>query len=151
MVDVFLFVTTLVMIIITLVVIYMACNHSKLKALVTNFALWHLKGIEATDLRFQDVYCTCKIQWYIITLLLLTLLGIVFIITNKFRKSNLFRGHLFSNITKVMPFILDNQSHVLVNLCKIAGSKHFIRIAGIITPECINFKTIWIWDILEID
>ena len=38
-VDIFLFVTALVTIIVTMVVIYVTCSHSKLKALVTNFAL----------------------------------------------------------------------------------------------------------------
>ena len=77
MVDVLLFVTALIMIIIKLIVIYVVCSPSKLKAMVTNIALQHLKGVEAIDSRFQDVYCTCKIQWYIIALFLLILLGIV--------------------------------------------------------------------------
>ena len=79
-----------------------------------------------------------------IALLLLILLSIVFIVTNKIRKSNLFRGHLFSNITKVMLFISDTQSYVPLNLCKIAGSIHLFRIRGKFTPECINFKRNWI-------
>ena len=144
MVDVFLFVTVLITIIITMVVIYVVCSHSELKTLVTNIALQQLKGVEATDLRFQDIYCTCKMQWYMIALLLLILLGIVFIVTNKIRKSNLLQGHQFSNITKVMLFISDSQSYVPVNLCKIAGSIHLFRIRGRLTPECITFKINWI-------
>ena len=88
MVDVFLYVTTLMTIIITLVVIYVVCSQSKLKTLVTNIALQHLKRVEATDLRFQDVYCTCKIQWYMLALLVLILLGIVFIVTNAMYSSD---------------------------------------------------------------
>ena len=98
-----------------------------------------------------DVYSTCKMQWYIIALLLLILLGIVFIVTSKIRKSNLFRGHLFSNINKVLLFISDTQSYVLVNLCKIAGSVNLFRIRGGLTPKCINFKRNWILEISEID
>ena len=49
MVDVFLFVTALITIIITVVVIYLVCSHSKLKTLVMSIALQHLKGVEATD------------------------------------------------------------------------------------------------------
>ena len=79
---IFLFVTALIMIIVTLVSIYVVCGHSKLKTLVTNIALQHLKGVEAADPRFQDVYSTCKTQWYMIALLLLILFGIVLIITN---------------------------------------------------------------------
>ena len=151
MVDLFLFVTALITIIVMMVVIYVTCNHSKLKTLVTNAALQQMKRVEATDLRFQDIYCTCKTQWYMIALLLLILLDIVFIITNKIRKSGLLWGYFFSNITKVMLFISDSQSYVLVNLCKIARSIHLFRIRERLTPEYINPKRNWIWDVLEID
>ena len=40
-------------------------------------------------------------------MLLLILLGVVFIVTTKVRKLDLFGGHLFSNVTKVMLFISD--------------------------------------------
>ena len=58
--DVLPFSTTLVTIIITLIVIYMVCGQSKLKTLVANIALQHVKGIEATDPRYQEIYCACK-------------------------------------------------------------------------------------------
>ena len=50
-----------------------------------------------------------------------------------------------------MLFISDSQSYVPVNLCKIVGSIHLFRIRGRLTPECINFKRNWIWDVLQID
>ena len=50
-----------------------------------------------------------------------------------------------------MLFISDSQSYVPVNLCKIAGSIHLVRIRGRLTPECINFKINQIWDVFEID
>ena len=62
MVDLFLFVNALITIIVTMIVIYVVCSHSKLKTLVTNIALQHLKKVEATDPKFQDMYCTCKTQ-----------------------------------------------------------------------------------------
>ena len=77
------------------------------------------------------MYGTCKTQGYIIALLLLILLGIVFIVTNNIRKSNLLRGHLFSNITKVMLFMSDTQSYLPVILCKIAGGIHLFRMREI--------------------
>ena len=151
MIDIFLFVAALISILVTLVVIYVVCSHSKLKTLVANITLQHLKGTKATNPRFQDVYCTCKMQWYMLAMLLLILLGIIFIVTSKVRKSNLFRGHLFSNITKVMLFISDTQSYVPVNLCKVAGSIHLFKITGRLTPDCVGFKKNCIWDVLEID
>ena len=58
LIDILLFSATLVTIIITLVVIYLVCGQSKLKALVANIALQHAKGIEAADVK--GVYCTSK-------------------------------------------------------------------------------------------
>ena len=86
-----------------------------------------------------------------IALLLLILLDIVFIATNKIRMSNLLWGHLFSNKTKVMLFISDPKSYVPMNLCEISEGIHLFRIRGRLTPECITFKRNWIWDVLEID
>ena len=144
MAEILLYVTMLITIIATMVVIYVVCGHFKLKTLVSNMALQQMKIIEATDTdpRVQDIHCTCKTKWYMIALLLLILLGIVFIITNNIRKSNLLQGHLFSNVTKVMLFISDSQSYVLISLSKVAGSIHLFRIGGRLTPECINFKEI---------
>ena len=90
-------------------------------------------------------------QWCIICLLLLALLGMIYLVSNRIKKSNLFGGHLFSNVTKVMLFISKMHSYVPVNLCKIAGSIHLFNIRGKLTPECIKFKKTWIWDVLEID
>ena len=89
MIDIFLFVTELITIIVTLVVIYVICSHAKLKTLVTDIAVQCIRGAEATNPnRFQDVYCTCKMQGYMLAMLLLILLGIIFIVTSKVRKCN---------------------------------------------------------------
>ena len=128
--DTLLFSAALVRIIITLVVIYMVCRQSTLKTLVANIALQCIKGIEATDLRYQDIYHACKMQWYIIGMLLIILLGMIYLVTNKIKKSYLFGGHLFSDVTKVKLFISNTQSYVPINLCKIAGSIHLFKIRG---------------------
>ena len=60
--DVLLFSAALLMIIVTLVVIYVVCGQSKLKTLVANIVLQHIKGNEAADPRFQDIYLACKMQ-----------------------------------------------------------------------------------------
>ena len=49
MVDMLLFTEALITIVITLVVMYMVCGQSKLKALVANIALQHIKAVEAAD------------------------------------------------------------------------------------------------------
>ena len=73
-----------------LVAIYVVCRQSKLKTLVANIALQSIKGTEAADPRFQDIHCTCKMQWYIIGMLLITLLGMKYLVTNRIKKSSLF-------------------------------------------------------------
>ena len=84
---------------------------------MTSIVLQEIKGTNAAfdQDRFKDIYCTCKMQWYIIAMLLLILLGIIFIVTTKVRKLSLFGGHLLSNLTAVMLFISDTQSYVLIN------------------------------------
>ena len=70
---------------------------------------------------------------------------------NKIRKSCLFKGHLFSNMTKVMLFISKTKSYVPIKLCRIAGSIHLFRIRTRLTIENVRFKRNWILDVLEID
>ena len=110
--DVLLFSAALVTMIITLVVIYMVCGQSKLKALVANIALQCAKEIEAADM--TDTYCMCKRNWYIIGVLLIIMIGIFYLVTNKINKSGLFKGQLFSNMTKVMLFISNSKTYVLI-------------------------------------
>ena len=90
-------------------------------------------------------------QRYTIAMMLLTLLGIMFMVTSKVRKLTLLRGHLFSNVVKVMVFVSDDQSYVLVKLCKVARSIHLFKLMGKLTTGSVTFKRNWIWDILEID
>ena len=90
LVDVFLFTAALITMIIALVVIYMLCRQSKLKALVANIVMQHTKAVEAADM--TDMYCVCKTNWYIIGILLITMLGIIHLVTNKIKKSSFFKG-----------------------------------------------------------
>ena len=90
-------------------------------------------------------------QWYILGMLLIILLGMNYLVINKIKTSNLFGGCLFSNVTKVKLFISNTQSYVSINLCKIASSIHLFKIRGRLTPENIKFKKNCIWNVLEID
>ena len=49
MVDMLLFTAALITKVVTLVVMYMVCRQSKVKALVANIALQHTKAVEAAD------------------------------------------------------------------------------------------------------
>ena len=142
LVDVLLFTAALVTMIISIMVIYMVCRQSKLKALVANIALQCTKAVEAADT--TDRYCICEPKWYIVGLLLIMLLGIVYLVMNKVKKSSLFKGHLFSNMIKVMLFISNTRSYIPIKLRKIAGRIHLFRIRGRLTIEQVRFKRNWI-------
>ena len=89
--DILLFTSALITLIITLVIIYVMYRQSKLKALVTNIALQQIKTVEAPAM--SDILCTCKTQWYIMGMLIIITLGMLYLVTNKMRKSSFFKGH----------------------------------------------------------
>ena len=95
-------------------------GQSKLKALVTNIVMQGIKAIEAAGV--SDMLCTCKTQWYIMGMLTIITFGMLYLVTNKLRKSIFFKGCLFSNNTKILLFILNTHSYVPIKLCKVAGS-----------------------------
>ena len=84
-------------------------------------------------------------------MLIIILLGMLYLVTNKIKKSSLFKGCLFSNVTKVMLFISNTRSYVPIKLCRIAGSIHLFRMRGRLNSENVKIKKNWIWDVLEID
>ena len=147
--DILIFTAALITLIITLVIIYVMYGQSKLKALVTNIAMQRIKAVEATDM--SDMVCTCKTQWYIMGMLLIITLGMLYLVTNKIRKSSFFKRCLFSNNTKILLFISNTHSYVPIKLCRIAGSIHLFRIRGRLNLENVKIKKNWIWDVLEID
>ena len=75
----------------------------------------------------------------------------LYLVTNKLRKSSFFKGRLFSNNTKILLFISNPHSYVPIKLCRVAGSIHLFRIRGRLNPDNVKLKKNWIWDVLEID
>ena len=147
--DVLIFTATLITLIIALIVIYVLYGQSKLKALVTNIAMQRIKAVEAADT--NNMLCTCKTQWYIMGMLIIITLGMLYLVTNKIRKTSFCKGRLFSNNTKILLFLSNAHSYVPVKLRRIAGSIHLFRIKGRLKPENVKLKKNWIWDVLEID
>ena len=142
------FTAVLITLIITLIIIC-AIQQSKLKALVTNIAMQRIKAVEAADM--SDILCTCKTQWYIMGMLIIITLGMLYLVTNKIRKTSFCKGCLFSNNTKILLFISNTHSYVPIKLCRVAGSIHLFKIRGRLNPEHVKIKKNWIWDVLEID
>ena len=147
--DILLFIAALITVVITLVIIYVMYGQSKLKALVTNIAMQRIKAVEAADM--SDILCTCKTQWYIMGMLLIITLGMLYLVTNKVRKSKFCKGRLFSNNTKILLFVSNTHTYVPIRLCRTAGSIHLFKIKGRLNPEKVKLKKNWIWDVLEID
>ena len=143
------FTATLITLIIVLIVIYVLYRQSKLKALVTNIAMQRIKAVEAADM--NGMLCTCKTQWYIMGMLIIITLGMLYLVTNKIRKTSFCKGCLFSNNTKILLFISNAHSYVPIKLCRVAGSIHLFQIKGRLKPKNVKLKKNWIWDVLEID
>ena len=99
-------------------------GQSKLKALVTNIAMQRIKTVEAADM--SNMLCTCKMQWYIMGMLTIITLGMLYLVTNKIRKSSFFKGRLFSNNTKILLFISNTHSYIPIKLCRVARKYSFV-------------------------
>ena len=115
--DVLIFTAVLITLIITLIIIYVLYEQSELKALVMNIAMQRIKAVEAADM--SDILCTCKTQWYIMGMLIIITLGMLYLVTNKIRKTSFCKGHLFSNNTKILLFSIQ---HPLICTYKIMYS-----------------------------
>ena len=120
--NVLMFTAVLITLIIMLIMIYVLYRQSKLKALVTNIAMQRIKAVEAADM--NGMLCTCKTQWYIMGMLIIITLGMLYLVTNKIRKTSFCKGRLFSNNTKILLFISNAHSYVPIKLCRVAGSIH---------------------------
>ena len=144
-IDIFLFVTAIILLAVTTIVMYILCTHIKLKSLISSLALHQIKEVgmlakQESVSTVKDIECTCKLQWYTILKLSSSILGLVIFVILKSRKLKLFRGHLFSNTVKIMLFILDTKYHVPVILCRMAGSIPLFKSTGMLTPENVKFK-----------
>ena len=106
-------------------------------------------AVEATDV--SDMLCTCKVKWYIMGMLIIITLGILYLITNKIRKSSFLKDVFFSNNTKILLFVSNTHLYISIKLCRVARSIHLFRIRGRLNPENVKLKKNWIWDVLEID
>ena len=75
----------------------MLYRQSKLKALVTNIAMQRIKAVEAADM--SDML-------YIMGMLIIITLGMLYLVTNKLRKTSFCKGRLFCNNTRLCSLYL---------------------------------------------
>ena len=149
-VDVFLFITTVISLLVTTLAIYLLCKHKKLRMLLASLALQQVKEVGAVTTQ-EEVTTECIIQNYIILALTVTMFGLVMFAVLHCRKLKLCRGCMFSNALKIMIFISDVQYYVPIKLCNTAGSIHVFKIAGIIKTENVKLNQNYIWDTIEIN
>ena len=77
-IDIFLFITAIISILVTILAIYLLCKHKKLRMLVTSLALQQIKEAGAVT-RQEEVTaaCTGKNQFCIILALSISIFGLV--------------------------------------------------------------------------
>ena len=106
--DVIIFVTGILTVILTFVIMYMLCRQFKLKSIVANMALQCIKTIEAATIKETE---SCNIE--LMQLLMIpNLVMTVLLIFIKLKKSKVFQRHLFINMVKINLFLANTQSYV---------------------------------------
>ena len=72
------------------------------------------------------------------------LLSMMIVVLLHYRRSKFCRGYRFSNIVKIVLFILDVQHYIPVKLTKTSGSPH-------LNSDDIKLNKSYLWDTLEIN
>ena len=146
-VDVIVFATGILTVILTFVIMYMLCRQSKLKSIVANMALQCIKTIEAAMTK-ETESCNFELMQLLIILNLVMTVLLIFI---KLKKSKVFQGHLFTNMVKINLFLANTQSYMPLELNSAAGNVHLFKLSGALVTENFILKKNWIWDVLEIN
>ena len=99
--------------------------------LVASLALQKVREVGAVTVQENvTMTCSCKIKFYVILVLSISIPGLVIFAVLHSRKLKLCRGCLFSNAVKIMAFISDVQYYVPIKLCKTIGSIYLFKITG---------------------
>ena len=96
-VDIFVFTSSIISLILTTLVIYLFCIHKHIRTLVASLILHKIKEVEATS-SSKQTNSECKTLVYIG--IILTVLSLVIITFLHYRKSRLCTGYKFSNAVK---------------------------------------------------
>ena len=91
-IDVFEFITAIISIISTIVIIYAICKHNKLRTLVTSLTLQQAKEVKAEEISEWNHNCECTAQFYIILALSVIIIGLVVFMILQVRRIKLCRG-----------------------------------------------------------
>ena len=147
MVDVILFMTGILTVILTFIIMYMLCGQSRLKSVVANLALQRVKTVEAAAIK---EFNNCNLE-LIQLLIMLNLILTILLVLAKLKKSKVFQGHIVTNMVKIKLFLANTQSYVPLELNSAAGNVHLFKLSDALTVEKFTLRKNWIWDVLEID
>ena len=140
--DIFVFISTIISLLTTALMIYLLCQHKKIRMLITSLILHQVKEVGAASLGTNS---ECTTLAYIG--IILTILSLIIVTFLHYRKSNFCKGHRFSSTVKIMMFISD----VPIKLCKTAGSIHLFKIVDTLKARNIKLIKNYLWNTLEID
>ena len=139
--DVLVFATGNLSVSLTFVLIYMLCRQFKLKSLVANMALHHVKTIEAATLK-ENENCDFGIMKFLI---ILNLAMTVLLVLIKIKKSRVFQGCLFTNMVKVNLFIAGHSI-----LCTIRNKQNSQECASIQIDRCSTHREFYSKEKLDV-
>ena len=122
----FIFVMTLISLVVAIIVQMLLFKGAKMWALVTNLAMQ--KSVKT--LTEGTVICSNYEYWIIIAWLSLILLSVMFLAIEKVHKMPIFRKHQYSNTITVLIFISNIKSYIPIKLCKTTGSIHLFKLMG---------------------
>ena len=145
--DLLVFIVAILTVLIMFIIIYMFAGQSKLKKLVANIALQHVKAIDALNTNNQKQYCDIGMLKF---LMILNLIMVIIIILVKIKKSRIFQGQFFSNMLKIKLFLVDTESYVPLELNNLAGNVHLFKLTEV-SLDIVTLKKNWKWDVLEVN
>ena len=98
-VNIFIFISSIISLISTTLIMYLMCKHKKIRTLLASLVLHQVKEV-GTSSRETNSECTTLAYIGII----LTILSLIIVMYLDYRKSKIFKGHMFSNVVKIMIF-----------------------------------------------
>ena len=91
-IDVFVFITAIILVISTIIIIYAICKHNKLRTLVTSLAFQQAEEVKAEEISEGNHNCECTAQFYIIlALTVVIIIGLVVFLILQVRRIKLCR------------------------------------------------------------
>ena len=105
--DIFVFISTIISLMTTILTVYLLCKHKKIRALLASLVLHQTKEVGTTSGETNSESTTLAYIGIILTILSLIIVTFLY-----YRKSRFCKGQRFSNVVKIMIFISDLQNYV---------------------------------------